>query len=225
MSDLVGLLVLLVVVVAALVALVRSLQPGPDPVLHGLPARRLVSIADFPEGRPARIVGRVVDGPCLTAPLSGRACVFYEVVVEEYRSMGKLHSWHPIIQEADGVPFVLDDGTGLAHVDPDGAGLAVRRDSITESGTFDEPTQAELEFLARHGQQGKGVVFNRALRYREGALEIGETIAVAGVGVREPDPDGAARATGYRDGPPTIVHLASSPGMALLISDHADTKR
>jgi hypothetical protein len=69
------------------------------------------------------------------------------------------------------------------------------------------------------------LAFNQTLRYREGALEVGETVAVSGFGVREPDPDGAAREMGYRDRPPTRLRLASAPHAPLLISDYTDTKQ
>ena len=215
---------LAIVFVVAVMALGLGYFSADQITRRTLRKARHVTIAEFPEGAPARIVGRVEDGERLTAPLSGRACVFYEAIVEQYHSNGKSGSWRTIIRESHGVPFALDDGTGRALVDPSGAQLAVEKDSTTRSGSFDDATPVEESFLARHGMQSKGWMLNKRLRYREGALEIGETIAVCGLAVREPDPDGAARATGYRDALPTRLHLSSSPKLPLLISDYADTK-
>ena len=58
----------------------------------------------------------------------------------------------------------------------------------------------------------------------EGVIAVGETITVAGHPVREPDPDGAARATGYRDGLATRLRLRGSKRHPLLISDARDPK-
>lgn len=183
-----------------------------------------VTIAAFPEATPARIVGRVVDGERLTSPLCGRPCVFYEVIVQQRRQSSQSSGWRTIIHETRAIPFAIDDGTGHALVDPEGATLVVVKDASSHSGAFDDATPAEEGFLARHNLRSKGWLFNKKLRYREGALEIGETIAVCGVGVREPDPDGAARVTGYRDAPPTRLRLARSARSPLLISDFDDTK-
>src|SRR5690606_11120435 len=90
--------------------------------LRGAPR---VDIAELREGRTGRVVGRVGDGETLSAPFTGRSCVFYEATVEEYRSSGMTGSWRQVVREAVGVPFVLDDGTGRAIVDPRGVRVAV----------------------------------------------------------------------------------------------------
>ena len=184
-----------------------------------------VAIGDLEEGRSGRLVGQVGEGATLQAPLTGRSCVFYEATVEQYRSNGKSGSWRQVARELRCVPFVLDDGSGRAIVDPSGARVAVDIDMTTRSGTFDDPTPVEEQFLARHGLRAAGWVFNKSLRYREGVIEIGETIAVMGQGVREPDPDAAAKAQGYRGGPPTRLRLGGSARHPILLSDAVDTLR
>lgn len=183
----------------------------------------LVDIAELREGRTGRIVGRVGDGETLQAPFTGRSCVFYEASVEEYRSSGKTGSWRQVVREAMGVRFVLDDGTGRAIIDPSGARVAVDLDMTTRSGTFDDATPIEEQFLTRHGLRSTGWVFNKSLRYREGVIEVGETIAVMGQGVREPDPDAVGKVGGYRSGPPTRLRLGGSARHPILLSDAPDT--
>lgn len=188
--------------------------------LRGAPR---VDLAELREGRTGRVVGKVGEGETLQAPFTGRSCVFYEATVEEYRSSGKTGSWRQVVREAVGVPFVLDDGTGRAIVDPRGARVAVDLDMTTRSGTFDDATPVEEEFLTRHGLRSTGWVFNKSLRYREGVIEIGETIAVMGQGVREPDPDAVGKVGGYRSGPPTRLRLGGSARHPILLSDAPDT--
>lgn len=188
--------------------------------LRGAPR---VDIGELREGRTGRVVGRVGEGETLRAPFTSRSCVFYEATVEEYRSSGKTGSWRQVVREAVGVPFVLDDGTGRAIIDPSGARVAVDLDMTTRSGTFDDATPVEEEFLTRHGLRSTGWVFNKSLRYREGVIEVGETIAVMGQGVREPDPDAVGKVGGYRSGPPTRLRLGGSARHPILLSDAPDT--
>ncbi len=214
-------------VVAGVAVLVASLMWNEKAkirrALRGAPR---VDIGGLDEGRIGRLVGRVgALGEPLAAPLTGRSCVFYEATVEEYRSSGKSGSWRQVAREARGVPFVLEDGTGRAIVDPGGARVAVDIDMTTRSGTFDDATPIEEQFLARHGLRSTGWVFNKSLRYREGVVEVGETIAVMGQGVREPDPDAVGRVGGYRSGPPTRLRLGGSSRHPILLSDAPDTLR
>jgi hypothetical protein len=189
-------------------------------VRRALRATPASTIAALPEGQPGRIVGRVAPGATLEAPLSGRACVYVEVTVEEQRGD---RPWELMIREIGSVAFTLEDGTGRALVEPGSARVSLQVDFQGSSGTLDDPDDRELQLLHRHGQDSAGLLFNRKLRYSEAVIEIGETVAVFGIGVREPDPDGGAGAL-YRDGPPTRVRMNGSPRFPLLISDRPDTQ-
>ncbi len=184
-----------------------------------------VDIGELGEGRTGRLVGQVGEGDTMQAPFTGRTCVYYEAAVEEYRSSGKTGSWRQVVREVRSVAFVLDDGTGRAIVDPSGARVAVDIDMTTRSGTFDDATPVEEQFLTRHGLRSSGWVFNKSFRYREGVIEIGETIAVMGQGVREPDPAAVGKVGGYRSGPPTRLRLGGSSRHPILLSDAPDTLR
>lgn len=183
------------------------------------------SLRELPEGMRARVVGQArVFEHTLEAPLTGRPCVYFVATVEQHHSTGRNSYWKTVIREERGVPFVVDDSTGHALVDPVAAKVALDVDGRGDSGTFDNPSPREQAFLDRHGTSGEGWVFNKRLRYREAVIEIGETIAVLGEGVREPDP-GAAPQAAYRGDAPTRVRLTSSPRYPLLVSDHPDTTR
>lgn len=217
-------------VVAAVMAGVAIIAAGllwneKAKIRRQLRAAPRVAIGELREGRTGRVVGQVGDGHTIQAPLTGRSCVFYEATVEQYRSNGKSGSWRQVAREVNGVPFVLDDGSGRAIVDPSGARVAVDIDMTTRSGTFDDATPVEEQFLTRHGLRSAGWVFNKSLRYREGVIEIGETIAVMGQGVREPDPDAVGKVGGYRSGPPTRLRLGGWSRHPILLSDAPDTLR
>jgi hypothetical protein len=159
----------------------------------------------------------------LEGPLSGRPCVYYIAKVEQRRSTGRSSYWRTIVTETRGVRFVVEDETGRAIVDPISARMALDFDARTSSGMFDDPTEAERAFLARHGLRGEGVLFNKRLRYREAVIAVGETIAVLGEGTREPDPNESP--ADYRGDQPTLLRLTSSPRFPLVISDDPSTTR
>ena len=61
--------------------------------------------------------------------------------------------------------------------------------------------------------------FNTDLvQYREAIIEVDETIAVLGAGVREPDPDAAPTGM-YRDSGPQRLRFTGTAKNPLLISD------
>jgi hypothetical protein len=189
-------------------------------IKRALRAAPTVPIGKLSEGDLGRIVGkaRVLDDQ-LVAPLTGRACVYYIARVQQEDSDD---DWKTIIEEEQGVTFVVDDGSGRAIVDPRGGDLALDFDARSRSGTFHDPDEREAAFLAKYGVKSHGLIFNKRLRYREAVIEIGETVAVLGAGVREPDPTAAPG--GYRDAQPTRLRLA--PGRyPLLVSDDPSTTR
>ncbi|HTL38127.1 MAG TPA: GIDE domain-containing protein [Kofleriaceae bacterium] len=185
-------------------------------------AKRINELRDDELGK---VVGRArVLDEALEAPLTKRRCVYFVATVEEHRSTGRSSYWKTVIREARGVPFMLEDDSGRALVDATAARISIDFDGRSQSGTFDDPTETEKAFLARHGQQGQGWIFNRRLRYREAVIEDGETIAVLGAGTREPDPD-APPTDAYRGDARTRLRLTSSRKYPLVISDDPATTR
>jgi hypothetical protein len=188
--------------------------------LRNAPMKRIAELGDDELGK---LVGRArALDEVLHAPVTGRPCVYFVATVEEYRPSGKSRYWRQIVKEECGVPFVLEDGSGRAIVDATAARIAIDFDGKSTSGTFDNPTDTERAFLARHGQTGEGWLFNKTLRYREAVIAEHETIAVLGAGTREPDPD-APPAGAYRGDVQTRLRLTSSPKYPLVISDDPST--
>jgi hypothetical protein len=205
------------VVTGALVGVARYLSPANKlkRQLRRLPRRTLAELA---EGTSAHVTGKAegLDDP-LEAPLSGRRCLYYVAIV----AVSKGRSTRQLIREERGVPFILDDGTARAIIDPSGCKAVLDFDSRSSSGTFDNPTPRELAFLLKHGASARdGILgyFNRDLHYREAVIEAGERIAIIGEAVREPDPDGTPEAA-YRGDAPTRLRMTSSVKQPMIISD------
>lgn len=155
-----------------------------------------VMIRDFPDGGTGRITGqlRYVADP-IYAPISGRECAFYEVIVEEHKN----DDWTVVIREILGTDFAVVDQSGEALVRMGNAEIVVVKDVHLRSGTFNDASEAMEALLARHHRSSQGVIFNRSLRYKEGVLEEGEEVAVLSRGMREPDPNPKASAGPYRE--------------------------
>lgn len=178
-----------------------------------------VSIAEAPEGSVVRLDGRVVEGETLEAPLTRRRCVYYVAIVDEFVAGSTPDSWRELAREARGVQFTIEDGTGRAIVDPDGAHADVDLDRTSTSNLVEAPTAAQAAFLERKGVKLTGWSSGTTLRYREGVFEVGEPIAIMCRPMREPDPGAASREVGYREAPGTRLRVTGSARHPILLSD------
>jgi hypothetical protein len=159
-----------------------------------------VDIADATDG-PVKIAGklRTIDEP-QRAPLSGRPCALYEVIVTELPRDSE-EGRRVIIRDRVAKDFLLDDGTGTALVRASVVqtelDLAIQYDRLAMTGVLFgvstvEADPAALEaYLAQHGQKATRFLGGaRELEYMEGVFEAGELIAVHGEARREDDPSG-----------------------------------
>jgi len=96
-----------------------------------------------------------VEGPyTITAPLSGKDCVYYRTVAWT----GGGTSWRKAAQESLSAPFFLDDGTGKLMVDARGAQGEL--DAVFSEEYSDSVPDYAQHFLNRHGvSQGPRVRF------------------------------------------------------------------
>lgn len=171
------------------------------------------AVAEATHGQLVRLGGRAqLFQESLQAPLSGRPCVHYLLVVEEYRSSGKSGRWVEVIREEVSVDFLLRDASGAARVRMGGARVDIARDRSARSGTFDDATPIEAAILERHNiDKTTFFGFNRKHRYHEGVLELDENVTV--LGVAQPGADA------HR------VVIDAPPSSQVLVSDDPDTVR
>lgn len=210
----VGLILMLLSLGAAAAAVARFGRQAS--ARRGLAGAVRTSMAAAPEGARVHLIGAIAAGAELPAPISGRACVYYAVAIEE--EVGT--AWAVVYTDQGAVPFAVSDGTGRALIDAAGAEIEI--EAGRQAGTLEGAALAGLSAtvaIRLHGNSGLG---GPRLRYREVALAVGDTVAVIGTAVREPDPDAVAAVTGYRDGPPTRLRLGRSAAHALWLSDARD---
>lgn len=179
------------------------------------------SLAELPEDTIARVSGtvRVLGGQVLTAPLSGRPCVYYTVTIRARPHFMSQEAIRELLAtEHREVPFLLDDGANRAVVDPTNARISCDCDHRTTSKAAFDATRPQRELLERYRLTQQDWWNTASLEYVEGILAVDEPIIVLGGGTREPDPDGQATA-GYREAGSTRYRFASTRRFPLLISD------
>ena len=160
-------------------------------------------IQEAPPGQEVRIMGLVQSGgEEFVSPFTKRRCVYYEAIVEEQTDGS---TWTEILKEVKATTFIVEDKSSRALIKSDNLMVEAQKDGELTSGFMEDASVHLEEFLARHGQKSEGKIFNRSLRYREGMLEPGESIAVLGRIRWEHDPDPLQAGQGYRDVPKRAV--------------------
>ncbi|MBI5366724.1 MAG: hypothetical protein HZA54_06785 [Planctomycetes bacterium] len=95
------------------------------------------------------VKGRILPVAPIKAPLSGRPCVYYQFRVDAQLAGGK---WRTVHSGREGVPFLLDDGTGRILICPEGAALEIDEEKLLSSDGFERlPAEAKAEILNRMG--------------------------------------------------------------------------
>jgi hypothetical protein len=190
---------------------------------RALKLSKRIAIGKIRDGATVKICGRLAYAQVpLVAPLSGRRCAAWEVVVarkvttETLRGGGGTR-WEELISEQRSQDFTLDDGTGLALVKARSPMMALYRDACFRSGAGEAATSRLEAFLARHGRSSTSALGARyELVYHEGVLEEGEQVAVLGTARLEADPDSATM--GYRE--PAVRVVVDEPDEdPLMLSD------
>jgi hypothetical protein len=105
-------------------------------------------------------------------------------------------------------------------IDPSDARLALTFELISKAHGRDGAPPEQEALLARHnlGLYPKG--FSRRYRFYEAVIVEGQEIEVVGAGIRKSDPASTSE-RGYRDAPPTVLHVAHSPAAPLSIADRS----
>jgi hypothetical protein len=166
-------------------------------------------ISALVEGELARIVGTVkqLDHTVL-APVSGMHCLYYHVTVD--RKHGG--DWRRVIDQAHGIPFILEDDTGHVYVDANRAQLT------TQHLRFYPALHPEPVFDRFLIANGVSLMTKPNLRVHEMRIDVGQTFCVLGAGVADVDPKAALPET-YRGDRATRLRFAGAKKYPLVISD------
>lgn len=150
------------------------------------------SLDELIEG-PVRVIGRARPlGPALEAPLTGRVCVCYAVVIYDWHRDWSVRIAHTVQARA---PFLLEAAGRSAVVEPSRAQMSAMFDHTTKLEPRDRATRAKLETF---GVADRDWSKTQVIELDEAIIELDEEIAVIGEAIREVDLDAAP--SSYRDG-------------------------
>jgi hypothetical protein len=188
-------------------------------------------ISDFTGGEIAKITGKVeLAGEPLTAPLSGRKCAYYYVLVEQRVSTGKSSHWKTLIEEEVSGKFVIRDGYSCAYINSQSVKSYLVLDMKYSSGFLNDAT-AELEkYLGKHNKESENFIgTNKTIRYKEGILEEGEKIVVVGKGEWKSSyhfnlPDRYDRVLAFSSTDEDDVYLSDDPDLVQSMVDGKDQR-
>lgn len=170
------------------------------------------ALADAPEGAFVRVAGRIEAEATIAAPITGRACVAYELIVE----LGTIGA-PELGREAAGVSFRLVEGRTTAVVDT--AHVQLATSAARRIGARLAPGDPRIEpVLIRLGLPPL-VVEPVDVFVAEAIFVPGEVVEVAGFARRDLDAGTIRVATGYREGPPTRLRLAGTAAAPLVIAE------
>lgn len=143
----------------------------------------------------AKMRGKIVpleEDDLLTSPMTKTACVYFRFLVQEERTRTVTsyqngrnvtrteRYWHTIVDDIQAVDSAVQDKTGEALVDLTAAELTLKAMQAT-SGTFNSvPASLERTLQKRYGVSGKGLIFNKNMRYTESVIEPGAKVFVVG---------------------------------------------
>jgi E3 Ubiquitin ligase len=143
----------------------------------------------------AKMRGKIValdEEDLLTSPMTKTVCVYFRFLVQEERTRtvtsyqnGRSVTrteryWHTIVDDIQAVPSAVQDKTGEALVELRDAELTLEA-MQANSGTFNSvPASLERTLQKRYGVSGKGLIFNKNMRYTESVIEPGAKVFVVG---------------------------------------------
>ncbi len=210
----------LIILVIAIVAFCFYYFSGKQVILRKLSKTRHKSISSLKTNEFVKVHGKAlhVQDP-LIAPLTKRKCIFYTIEIEKRVSTGKSSHWKTIVDDQKIQDFFIEQNGSYAIVKPSKKSknfishLVI--DTKISSGTFNDPTPEFEALLKQYNIDSQTYFgFNKSLRYKEGIIEIGEKITVAGIAkwktLSEPIPEYAYS---------KIVELVSEGKEKLIITD------
>jgi hypothetical protein len=212
-------LILMVAVIAAVI-IGYNYYSTKAVVKRKLKNAKLKSVHEFKSGQTAKIIGSVeCTGGVLTAPLSGRECAYYYVIVEQKVSSGKSSRWKTIIEKEYSADFVLRDGQKCAYIDNTNLKSYIVHDRQYSSGFMEDATDTLEAYLNENGHNSENYFgFNKSIRYSEAVLEPGEAVAVFGHGTWQ-----AATALGLPAHYDNVLVISAAQGRNVYLSDDSDT--
>jgi len=132
----------------------------------------------------AEVCGKVIpyENGIMISPFSNQKCVYYQYIIQEYRSSGKSSSWVTVKHGKEKRLFYLEDETGRILVDPNKASIDISKKNEYNSGLGKDPPYNVIRFLERENIRFEGILFgiNKKMRFIEYIIKPNDTLYVMG---------------------------------------------
>ena len=170
--------------VIGLIAIVAFYFSDKKIIIRAFKKSRKKSINSVKNNEYVKIIGKAKHvGDSLIAPLSGRPCVYYHVIVEAKTNK----NWKNIIDDEKLQDFFIESNSELALIKTNDLENKMRRfymvKDFKKSSGFNNDTTEKLEsYLRLHNKKSIGFLgFNKTMRYTESIIALNEPIGLKGL--------------------------------------------
>ena len=139
------------------------------------------SINTIKKNEYVKIIGHTkpTDAP-LTAPLSGKTCVYYNVIID----VKDKKNWRRIINDTKSHGFYIDDNTETAFIDRNAFNIKTSLKHIINTYKINATPKNNnnlKDYLKQQTTNKKRLTTNKTLRCRESIIKVDEKIGVKGI--------------------------------------------
>ncbi|TRX58998.1 hypothetical protein FNH22_10735 [Fulvivirga sp. M361] len=201
-------------VVAVVSLLIARHFKRDERILRSLEAVQRVAIRDAKKDQKVRIKGKIREqDDLLVAPISGKKCVAYQIEVSQVISSSYDDVEAELITEKKSVAFYIVDVNGdPAKILSRCQEISLHKELVEEFNRFDELPHTHMKVLEKYGEKATNFLgINKRFIFKEGILEVGERIFVAGKGFWQKPMD---------DSKPYFI-MNGTPEEPMLISDRS----
>ena len=170
--------------VVSTVVIVFAIRFSPkNKMLRSLKETKAKPVSSIQSGNYEKIIGKALFvKQTMTAPISGRTCIFYHAEVRQKR--GK--RWDIIIDDKQTTNFFLDCNGEMVIIKMDESPsyyeVILDKDHKTSSGFLKDAPMRLENYLKRYGKESTNFLgMNKLIKYREGIIEPNEKIVVKGI--------------------------------------------
>lgn len=95
---------------------------------------------------------RLMDGPLIVSPLTGKVCVWYHYKIEEKVKKHNSNNshWRTVLEKTSEDLFILEDDTGRCVIDPDNANVIARDKETWYKHNVRPPRRYTEELITEH---------------------------------------------------------------------------
>ncbi len=182
-----------------------------EQIMRSVEEVRVSSLRSVKKGDRVKISGVIIaPDELLTAPISGKKCVAYQLEVCQVVSGSYGDVDAEIIRDEKSLPFYIEEKGHQVKIPGRYQEISLHKEIREESDWLNGPSAELTKILKKHGKKTSNFLgLTKRFIFKEGVLEVGEKIVVVGKGYWfKPTHEG-----------PSVLVMEGSLEEPLLISD------